>query len=173
MTHRQRSLVQIQPPQPVEVKSRQGVSGYQPLAPFVCLCTSCVRTAHHGRGRARADGPLALRRAVTSIDARRDIPSKAARRYGSSASRGSGSGWTWADVRRLHGRRTPDKYGDAALGQQPLFYPALPRLLSRPARAASTPPTLRRPPRQAQNRPQGSSAARRAPREGHCGAAQA
>ncbi len=40
----QRSLVQIQPPQPVESEVRRGVSRGHRLTPFVCLCMNCVRT---------------------------------------------------------------------------------------------------------------------------------
>src|SRR2546426_8666403 len=40
----QRSLVQIQPPQPFEEQARRGVSRDHGLTPFVSLCMYCART---------------------------------------------------------------------------------------------------------------------------------
>ena len=51
---RQFDFGDCRPPQPVEAKSRQGVSGLQPLAPFVFLCTCYVRTTRHARGPRQA-----------------------------------------------------------------------------------------------------------------------
>lgn len=42
----QRSLVQIQLPQPTEVQTRRGVGGYHPLTSFVRLCTKAPKSIH-------------------------------------------------------------------------------------------------------------------------------